>query len=702
MVLTQLHELILKFIENTDKPIFLTGKAGTGKTTFLHYIRTNVSKNMAVVAPTAVAAINAGGATLHSFFQIPFGPLLPSTQETSTTWTPLKKINQDKAKLLRCLNLLIIDEISMVRADTMDYIDAILQQVRGSIRPFGGVQILMIGDPYQLPPVYQNDWPILSKFYNGPYFFDSIIFKKSPFLTFELTQVYRQKDPVFIDILNSIRSGNSDSKMLAKLNAQYQPELKENELKDYVTLSTHNKLVNDTNQLRLKELKGKTYIFKAVMSGEFPKEAFPAEEELVLKEGALIMFIKNDTSGKRQYYNGRTGRILGIEDKRIRVTFLDDGSEFIATPEIWQNVKYSLSDNGGKINDSNAGSFTQFPLRLAWAITIHKSQGMTFDRAIVDVNAAFAHGQTYVALSRCRSLECVILKDPVKKENVFSNPLIVSFMKKVLSERPDIDFLEKVILDSDKQTLFDLFDFSILKEAWELCETILLINVLGQSILQTKIEEANHILIDEISKVAFSFVKQDLVGFLANGHIWQSAVAVNRLKKAADYFFLKLSKLTELVNEICIEHGSIDLPSDFYRIINHLLANLNTKTTAFAKLPTAFSVKDISDAILEAGIAYRPVLLNQNSKPLPKSIVVINPVLYEQLVSWRKEIARVRDVQDYIIVSDNVLRTISEKLPKSLTQLSQVKNFGEVKAADFGREILKIVMSYLGENELFF
>lgn len=702
MVLSQSHELIIKFLENTDKPIFLTGKAGTGKTTFLHYLRTNLKKNIAVVAPTAVAAINAGGVTLHSFFQIPFGPLIPPpNNDTIKDQVPLKQINHEKAKLLRSLNLLIVDEISMVRADTLDYINVVLQQTRGSLRPFGGVQILMIGDPYQLPPVYQNDWPILSKFYKSPYFFDGIIFGKSPFLTFELTEVYRQKDPVFIDILNNIRSGNTDKAILEKLNEQYRPQINVEELGDYVTLSTHNKLVNDTNQLRLKELRAEAHTFSAVISGEFPHEAYPAEEELVLKEGAFVMFIKNDTSGKKQYYNGRTGRVSAIDGMRIRINFLDDGSEFVASPEIWQNVKYSLSETESKIKESTTGSFTQFPLRLAWAITIHKSQGLTFEKAVLDVNAAFAHGQTYVALSRCRSLEGVILKNPVKPENIFSDPLIVRFMQNVLNQKRGVDTLAQEILHSENQTLLDLFDFSILNGSWNSFRIVLTSDTRFQNNLLTIADKVNNILAHEITSVANKFIRQDLSVLLDNKMIWQSSTVMNRLKKAAEYFFLRLEELVGTINKLFLELETTDVSPDFYPSLNHLLLNLHTKKAAFHCLPPACSVNDISNAIMQAGISYQTVSPRIKMQKPPKEVKIKNPKLYDSLIQWRTRIAAQRQVQEYILVSDTVLKEISTKLPRSLSQLSQVKNFGEVKAGDFGTDLIKLVGDYLGENELF-
>lgn len=392
MVPEPIHNLVLKFVENTSSPIFLTGKAGTGKTTFLRWLKSSTTKNYAVTAPTAVAAINAGGVTIHSFFQVPFGPQIPVVSDNEISNLVPRQITLEKTKILKCLDLLIIDEISMVRADTLDYIDGTLRQVRGSMLPFGGVQLLMIGDLYQLPPVFEKDWPLLRNFYQGPYFFNSLVLKKNRLLTFELTQVYRQSDPLFVEILNHIRNGYLEDRFLEQLNTHYRPDLNANSLKDYVTLSTHNQSVNEINQQRLKELDGEAFTFKAVITGEFPKDGYPAEEELVLKVGAQVMFIKNDSSGKKQYYNGRTARVSSISEGNIRLSFLDDDSLFDVIPEKWNNVKYTLAEADQKVSESNNGSFSQYPLRLAWAITIHKSQGLTFEKAVIDIDAAFAFG----------------------------------------------------------------------------------------------------------------------------------------------------------------------------------------------------------------------------------------------------------------------------------------------------------------------
>lgn len=670
------QELITNFLIGTNRPIFLTGKAGTGKTTFLRTVKSTINKNLAIVAPTAVAAINAGGVTIHSFFQVPFGPLIPGEGPA------LKPLSFEKSKLLKCLDLLIIDEISMVRADTLDYIDSLLRQVKGSVRPFGGVQLLMIGDLFQLPPVYEKDWYVLRNFYEGPYFFNSQVFKRFPLLTFELTKVYRQSDPVFIEILNSIRNGVADKDLLEKLNQRYDPALDENWRKDCVTLSTHNQLVNDINQVRLKELEGEAVTFKAGIQGDFPKEGYPAEEELVLKVGAQVMFIKNDSSGKKQYYNGRTGRITAISATNISLTFLDDGSSFDVVQETWQNVKYALAEGEQKISESNNGSFSQYPLKLAWAITIHKSQGLTFEKAIIDVDAAFAFGQAYVALSRCRSLEGMVLKEPVRPENVRTDPQIVTFMEQATANPPDENLLKKSIRDFDIEVLADVFDFSVISAAW------------------AKLNSADSSVI-ELKTIGDRFIKREILMIGSDIPVWQNADFLSRLKNAIIWFTPKLNTFSNNLNAFYAAKASTDLPEDFYENLNHLLVHLKAKSSAFARMSFATSAKDVLSSAQEAALTFQPIFKNWNAKALPKEKEIINPELYKQLVGLRKQISVERSAPEYLLITENALRDIAAKPPRSLNQLAQLKTFGEVKAADFGEQILKIVRNYLGENDLF-
>ncbi|TKC10514.1 hypothetical protein FA048_10035 [Pedobacter polaris] len=698
MTLEPLHELILDFIEKTNRPIFMTGKAGTGKTTFLRHIRSSTKKNLAVVAPTAVAAINAGGVTIHSFFQVPFGPLLPpSPQETIFTEFSGKSFGAEKAKLIKCLDLLIIDEISMVRADTLDYIDRALRFVKGNSQPFGGVQLLMIGDLYQLPPVFQNDWHLLGKFYNGPYFFDSLIFRAFPLLTFELTKVHRQSDPTFIEILNEIRNGSISDTLLQKLNAHYQQNPNSGELADHVTLTTHNPLVKKINEERLANLAGDTHTFKAKITGDFPKEAFPTEEELVLKAGAMVMFIKNDSSGKKQFYNGRTAKVDSINGEIISLTFLDDGSTFEATQEIWENTKYALSETDQKITQTSAGTFSQFPLRLAWAITIHKSQGLTFDKAVIDVGAAFAHGQTYVALSRCRTLDGLILKEKVDSKNIITDPSVAAFMKKAQAQSPDQHSLQQLLVAAELETLVDCFDFNPITETYTHLKAVLLALLPNETVLNQKINEAEQLLSIKIGPIGERFVRQELKTIVNK---FEAGPIKTRLAKAAGYF---LPNLIELHEHVIALHSLITgapFHPDYFPTLNQLLEQLQAKIELFKLLPNFIKVDELSKANRNTAISYKP-LDSWKQKQLNETSIE-NPALHLELLNWRKQTAENKKALGYHIISDQAIADISAKLPKTLTQLAKIKNVGEGKATQYGDEILKLIRHHLGENELLF
>jgi len=700
MKLEPLHELIIDFIEKTNRPIFMTGKAGTGKTTFLQHIRASVKKNLAVVAPTAVAAINAGGVTIHSFFQVPFGPTLPSTDTSAFSDLVGTSFSAEKAKIIKCLDLLIIDEISMVRADTMDYIDRVLRFVKGNNSAFGGIQLLMIGDLYQLSPVYQNDWHLLKRFYSGPYFFDSLAFKKQPMLTFELTKVHRQKDPTFIELLNSIRNGAISDVMLDKLNEHHKPVPKNEDLAEYVTLTTHNPLVKEINELRLNELPGTTHQFKATVTGDFPKEAFPTEEELVLKEGALVMFIRNDTSGKKQFYNGRTAKITSINGDTIKVSFMDDNTEFEATRETWENTKYALSEADGKISENSAGSFSQFPLRLAWAITIHKSQGLTFDKAIIDVGAAFAHGQTYVALSRCRNLDGLILKERVTQKNIITDPTVTSFMKRAQLEMPNQQTLLDSISAMPIAVLEEVFDFGSIKAGCNHLKQVLSSQFPLIPSITEKIESSQRLLEEKISNIGERFIRQELK---LNNQLSTLSLATikDRLTKASAYFLPHLTQVQEQITAIhLLREGSVFDP-EYFPTLNHLLEQLQVKINLFNILPTANITAEIIAVTKNVAMQYKP-LAGWDKKETPKELVIENPVLYEVLNNWRTRAAEQKKLATYHVLSDQVMADISAKLPKSLKQLSMIKNFGEGKTTAYGEEILKLIRMHLGENELFF
>lgn len=700
MQLDNQHQIILEYLTQTDKPVFLTGRAGTGKTTFLQYIRRNLGKEMVVVAPTAVAAINAGGVTIHSFFQMPLGPLVPGERGKRQPQPAIRAVNPDKEKMLRRIQLLIIDEISMVRADMLDYIDALLRLVRASSRPFGGVQLLMIGDPYQLPPVANNDWEMLNAFYRSPYFFDSRVWRSSGFLTFELSRVYRQSDPVFIAILNSVRDGKVTEQTLAALNGRYfsRPDF---DLSDYITLSTHNNKVREINEQRLAELQAPEHVFSAGISADFPSEAYPAEKELVLKEGAHVMFIKNDSSGKKQYYNGRAARVSRIEHGRVHVVFSDDGSDFIVAPEIWQNVKYALSETEGKISESSAGTFSQLPLRLSWAVTIHKSQGLTFDKLVVDVRSAFAAGQVYVALSRCRSLDGLVLLQPVSAASVMVAPAVNTFMQNASINAYDGSALAAVQQECLGEAVIDLFDFTVLSECWELALGFMKANDLLMGLAGKRIGLVSKLIDTDLMKVAARFRRQELLTLLNPAGAQDPGALSERLSKATGYFSSRLHEAAAEIADLLAQCDQRSLAPDFHLAAARLRHCVRLKAGIFLKLTQATNAHELVVIATKSLAEYQSA--NSPAKPAApgKKQPVADQALLDKLFEWRSGIARQRNAEPYTIVSDNVLATIAQKKPGTLSQLAQIKHFGQVKAADFGQDIIRIILADSGASQLF-
>ena len=417
-------------LQYTHQSIFLTGKAGTGKSTFLRYICENTRKKYVVLAPTGIAAINAGGSTIHSFFKMPFRPLLPDDPDLSTKGNriyDLLKYNKTQRKLLKEVELIIIDEISMVRADMIDFMDRVLRVFSGNMRlPFGGKQLLLVGDIYQLEPVVTADIrDILARFYPTPYFFSARAFHEISLVPIELCKTYRQSDAAFINILDKIRCNQADSNDLAQLNSRYRQK---SEVEDdfSITLATRRDQVDAINEQHLDALSGKVHTFMGEISGDFPDNSLPTPECLELKEGAQIMFIKNDP--EHRWVNGTLGIISELSEEGHICVTLEDGDEHIVEQSVWENIKYSYNEKKERIEEKVLGTYKQYPLRLAWAITVHKSQGLTFNRVVIDfTGGAFAGGQTYVALSRCTSLEGITLTRPITRRDIFVNAEVVRF-----------------------------------------------------------------------------------------------------------------------------------------------------------------------------------------------------------------------------------------------------------------------------------
>ncbi len=468
-----LPHLVSKFINNTNQNVFLTGKAGTGKTTFLRNIKEHTHKSVIVAAPTGIAAINAGGVTLHSLFQLPFGAFIPDNNglnnttfnsQINTPRTLLSNFQMHKTKrnMLKKMELLIIDEVSMLRADLLDAIDVILRSVRRERNlPFGGVQVLFIGDLLQLPPVVKEDeWRVIGAYYPSAFFFNAQVLRQSPPLYVELEKIYRQSDSTFINLLNNLRNNLVTKSDVNLLNQYYQPNYQQKSDEGVVLLTTHNRIANDKNLKALANNKKPSVFFKAEVIGDFNEHNYPTEDKLEFKKGAQVMFTKNDYSGEQRYFNGKIGIITKLNKEEIEVSFSDGSEPAMAEPYIWENKKYSVNKETNEIEESIVGTFKQYPLKLAWAITVHKSQGLTFDKAIIDVQNAFAPGQIYVALSRLRSLDGLILTSPIPTEGFQVDPSLNSFsnLKKQPSELEPI--LKQASQDYFKSFVINAFDFS--------------------------------------------------------------------------------------------------------------------------------------------------------------------------------------------------------------------------------------------------
>jgi nucleoside-triphosphatase THEP1 len=464
----KIFDLATRFVHFTNEHLFITGKAGTGKTTFLRSIKENCTKKMAIVAPTGVAAINAGGVTIHSFFQLPPGGYIPDSDQFGETESGkfishrglLKNIRFSAAKreILQELELLIIDEVSMLRSDMLDAMNIILQSIRHNKRePFGGVQVLYIGDLYQLPPVVGNDeWDVLQAYYKSPFFFDAIVLENAPPVYLELTKIYRQSDAGFIDVLNSIRNNEISEDDINYLNRRYDPYFIPDENDSVVVLTTHNYKADKMNLGALNQLQTQDFIFKGEIKNEFNEKVLPVDMELRLKKGAQVMFIRNDKGEDRQYYNGKIGTIQDIGEDYIRVMCKGDDDPIDLKKETWDNIKYVYNPDKDSLEEEVMGSYSQYPLRLAWAITIHKSQGLTFEKAVIDAVDSFSPGQVYVALSRLTGLDGLILSSPIHEKAIQTDERILKYkdhivqldsLNDLLAAKQDV-FIQQMVIRS--------------------------------------------------------------------------------------------------------------------------------------------------------------------------------------------------------------------------------------------------------------
>nr|VFK34536.1 MAG: UvrD-like helicase C-terminal domain-containing protein [Candidatus Kentron sp. MB]VFK76893.1 MAG: UvrD-like helicase C-terminal domain-containing protein [Candidatus Kentron sp. MB] len=579
-------QLANDFIQYTNHNLFLTGKAGTGKTTFLHALKDKIPKHMIVTAPTGVAAINAGGVTLHSFFQLPFGPFVPGNEGNRF------RFGNQKKRIIEKLDLLIIDEISMVRADLLDGVDTVLRRYRRSDQPFGGVQLLMIGDLHQLSPVAKEDeWELLRPYYATPYFFSSSALIQAGLITIELTHIYRQSDPDFIDLLNRVRENRLDDAAWDMLNARHISDFTSPEDAGYITLTTHNRSAEHINDAELATLPDKLHTFEAKIEGEFPEHAYPTRASLGLKVGAQVMFVRNDPSPGKRFFNGKIGKVTRIRGDDIRVKCPDDKETITVERISWKNITYNLNPDSGKIEENVLGEFVQYPLRPAWAITIHKSQGLTFDRAIIDANAAFAHGQVYVALSRCRTLEGIVLRSPLSNRAIKTDTTVTEFVTNITTNPPSPALLEKAKSDYQRQLLMECFDFHELGICLNRLAGILKGN--EQSIAVSgiqDIQESKQIIAAQVIAVGERFQRQ-LTRLCDNDVLPESDPAIaERVTKAHGYFREKLqATVLNLLHDIRINARTKDLREKVTKAMKNLEKETERKLAVINTCKKGFS-----------------------------------------------------------------------------------------------------------------
>ncbi len=572
--------LARRIVEQTGANLFLTGKAGTGKTTFLHRLQNESGKRMVVLAPTGVAAINAGGMTIHSFFQLPFSPFVPGRGFIGEE-KHFMRMSKEKRRLIASLDLIVIDEISMVRPDTLDGIDSILRRLRGNDSPFGGVQLLLIGDLRQLAPAVRPDeWAMLCDHYSSPYFFESRALRQAGFIAVELKHIYRQQDPEFIALLNAVRDGRADESVLARLNAQFrtrQEEFGENTIR----LTTHNRTSDEVNAQRLAALEGNPVTFEATVTGKFPESSYPADKHLTLKVGARVMFIKNDTGTERRFYNGLIGTITEIEEDNVTVQPDDPTMSPIKTIyEEWENTSYSINEVTKEISQHVDGVFSQIPLRLAWAITIHKSQGLTFDRAIIDAGHSFAPGQLYVALSRCRSLEGMRLESPLSPSAVIIDSVVNSFIEASERNAPDDAMVDQLRDEYYRRILADLFNFRTLTTAFaDFKRAVEEFVAPMRTELYGKYNEAAQILRDKIDSVGLRFITLYASKPIDATKIAADKAFMDKIRNGCRYFLEQLAPICNLLNDTPLDLDNASMQKRLDNVTDILQLEMAIKKT---------------------------------------------------------------------------------------------------------------------------
>ena len=706
MDINQQAQLAWDIIENTNTNIFLTGKAGTGKTTFLRRLKEKSSKRIVVVAPTGIAAINAEGVTIHSFFQLSFAPFIPDAQYKLKEQQ--YRFSKQKIRVIQSIDTLVIDEISMVRADLLDAVDNVLRRFRKNNLPFGGVQMVMIGDLGQLAPVAKDDeWQMLSRYYDTPYFFSSLALKSTRYAIVELKTVYRQSDSHFVELLNRVRDNRADDSVLAALNSRYIPNFQPPVEEGYIRLTTHNFQAQQENDRQLALLPGKPYTYEASITGKYPEMLFPTEQTLTLKEGAQVMFVTNDSSADKAFYNGMLGTVTEINDKNLFVRTKDTGVVIKVEPEQWENTRYDINERTNEITEEVEGTFTQLPVKPAWAITVHKSQGLTFDRAIIDVQRAFTHGQTYVALSRCRTLEGLVLSAPLPMSAIIRDGAVDDYVSRAAEHTPTEGQIDLLRRDYYLSVISELFDFRPLMDAFNRMLDLLM-GHFRRSYPKLIIEYKARlgIIKTQLYDVAERFKLQYNQIVISTASYQDDVHLQERLTKGAAYFARTISDIEMLVKNTDVKTDTPDVKKQVAELLTTLKELVMQKRALLNYVKDeGFSLNEYQHqrAVVFMGkdsqAEKKPVKTKAADKDKAPSAVpelkVLHPKVLDALTEWRRQRALKAHMPTYCILQQKAIIAIANLLPQDKEALARIPFCGNVKAEKYGDEILAVVKEAL-------
>lgn len=706
MDINQQAQLAWDIIENTNTNIFLTGKAGTGKTTFLRRLKEESSKRIVVVAPTGIAAINAEGVTIHSFFQLSFAPFIPDAQYKLKEQQ--YRFSKQKIRVIQSIDTLVIDEISMVRADLLDAVDNVLRRFRKNNLPFGGVQMVMIGDLGQLAPVAKDDeWQMLSRYYDTPYFFSSLALKSTRYAIVELKTVYRQSDSHFVELLNRVRDNRADDSVLAALNSRYIPNFQPPVEEGYIRLTTHNFQAQQENDRQLALLPGKPYIYEASITGKYPEMLFPTEQTLTLKEGAQVMFVKNDSSADKAFYNGMLGTVTEINDKNLFVRTKDTGVVIKVEPEQWENTRYDINERTNEITEEVEGTFTQLPVKPAWSITVHKSQGLTFDRAIIDVQRAFTHGQTYVALSRCRTLEGLVLSAPLPMSAIIRDGAVDNYVNHAAEHTPTEEQIDLLRRDYYLSVISELFDFRPLMDAFNRMLDLLM-GHFRRSYPKLIVEYKARlgVIKTQLYDVAERFKLQYNQIVISTANYQDDEHLQERLIKGATYFARTISDIEMLVKNTDVKTDTPDVKKQVAELLTTLKELVMQKRALLNYVKDeGFSLNEYQHqrAVVFMGkdsqAEKKPVKTKAADKDKAPSAVpelkVLHPKVLEALTEWRRQRALKAHMPTYCILQQKAIIAIANLLPQDKEALAKIPFCGNVKAEKYGDEILAVVKEAL-------